>query len=286
MTQEALKKQERERIIKEQEEANSKQSGSLLGKPVQVVLDNMYPFGYDDSQATAEAKTTFVPKLSKKLGNIVGTVLGEDAGNTISSYINSKKDQIAQGVGLATKVWKGVTGTDKAGNAAREFAALDLSKPEDRKRAEELYAIMVKEEPKWGLRGGNLDRIQFAIRGRMDQNAIYAGQPQRYNTYTKANGYTMNNGAQTWALTDTEKNEEEKRWARNYMKNHKPRLSDDGKHYIYDVEYGDPYAQHGQFSIITDLDGSHARTNDLWDFGKVKHIPGEDKVYVGTYIDE
>ena len=43
--------------------------------------------------------------------------------------------------------------------------------------------------------------------------------------------------------------------------------SNDGKHIIFSVPGGDPYAQHGNFSIVTDLDGKNGRTYDVWDFG-------------------
>lgn len=144
-----------------------------------------------------------------------------------------------------------------------------------------------------GHLGGDMKRKQFVVRGRLDQNLLHGGQPQKYNTYSTDYGYLTNGGDSTYTFTDSKARAIEQAWARNYVKNNIHRVhhknddrnsksfvkedgsngsndvvySNDGKHIIFSVPGGDPYAQHGNFSIVTDLDGKNGRTYDVWDFG-------------------
>jgi hypothetical protein len=74
-------------------------------------------------------------------------------------------------------------------------------------------------------------------------------------------------GDSTYTYSDPQKRAAEQAWARNYVKTHKGKKSKDGKHLIFQVAGGDPYSQHGNSSIITDLNGKHGKTCDIWDFG-------------------
>lgn len=119
----------------------------------------------------------------------------------------------------------------------------------------------------------------------MDQNSLHGGQPQKYNTWTTEGGYVTSDGDSTYTYSDPQKRAAEQAWARNYVKTHKGKLSKDGKHLIFSVAGGDPYSQHGNFSIITDLDGKKGRTYDIWDYGfgpfSTNLFPGAQKVVTG-----
>ena len=110
----------------------------------------------------------------------------------------------------------------------------------------------------------------------------------------------MNNGERTWALADDDKNRQEANFARRYLSANPNAytLTSDKKSRVYHVDGGDPYAQHGNFSIVTDADGSNARIYDDWDYGKSfnvkghkielssKNLPGMVDTNVGIKLDD
>ena len=238
-----------------------------VGGMVSHALNNMFPFGYDNSKDTQMANN-FLHKYG----------INYDVGGLY---------------GATTKLFGGMTGTSKAGKAMQEFADLDLNNPKNQSKADSLWNIARQEEPRWGHLGGDMKRKQFVVRGRLDQNLLHGGQPQKYNTYSTDYGYLTNGGDSTYTFTDSKARAIEQAWARNYVKNNIHRVhhknddrnsksfvkedgsnssndvvySNDGKHIIFSVPGGDPYAQHGNFSIVTDLDGKNGRTYDVWDFG-------------------
>ena len=228
--------------------------GNLLSR----TLNNMFPFGYDTSSATQEANKTLAANgINIPIGGIYG---GLD------------------------KIVGGIMGTSQAGQASKEYADLDLSDKSNYAKADSLWNVIKQEEPRWGPRGSRESR-QFKIRGRMDQNSLHGGQPQKYNTWTTEGGYVTSDGDSTYTYSDPQKRAVEQAWARNYVKTHKGVRSKDGKHLIYKVAGGDPYSQHGNFSIITDLDGKHGKTYDVWDFGfgpiSTNSLPGAQNVVTG-----
>ena len=238
-----------------------------VGGMVSSTLNNMFPFGYDNSKDTQIANN-FLHKqgINYDIGGLYGS---------------------------ATKIIGGVTGTSKAGKAMQEFADLDLNNSKNYSKADSLWNIARQEEPRWGHLGGDMKRKQFVVRGRLDQNLLHGGQPQKYNTYSTDYGYLTNGGDSTYTFTDSKARAIEKAWARNYVKNNIHKVhhknddknskgfakedglnssndvvySNDGKYIIFSVPGGDPYAQHGNFSIVTDLEGKNGRTYDVWDFG-------------------
>ena len=69
---------------------------------------------------------------------------------------------------------------------------------------------------------------------------------------------------------------------------HNPtRITQDGKR-IYSVKGGDPYAQYGNFTIVTDADGSNIRYIDDWDFGvgklSSKYAPGMKEIIISDKV--
>ena len=221
-------------------------------------LNNMFPFGYDTSSATQKANETLAANgINLPIGGIYG---GLD------------------------KIVGGITGTSQAGQASKEYADLDLSDKSNYAKADSLWNVIKQEEPRWGPKGSRESR-QFKIRGRIDQNLLHGGQPQKYNTWTTEGGYVTSDGDSTYTYSDPSKRATEQAWARNYVKTHKGVLSKDGKHLIYKVAGGDPYSQHGNFSIITDPEGKHGKTYDVWDFGfgpfSTNSLPGAQNVVTG-----
>lgn len=228
--------------------------GGLLSR----TLNNMFPFGYDTSSATQEANETLAANgINLPIGGIYG---GLD------------------------KIVGGIMGTSQAGQASKEYADLDLSDKSNYAKADSLWNVIKQEEPRWGPRGSRESR-QFKIRGRMDQNSLHGGQPQKYNTWTTEGGYVTSDGDSTYTYSDPSKRAAEQAWARNYVKTHKGKLSKDGKHLVFPVAGGDPYSQHGNFSIITDRDGKHGKTYDVWDFGfgpiSTNSLPGAQNIVTG-----
>ena len=230
-----------------------------LGGLLSHTLNNMFPFGYDTSSASQKANETLAANgINIPIGGIYG--------------------------GLS-KIVGGITGTSQAGQASKEYADLDLSNPDNYAKADSLWQVIRQEEPRWGPRGSRESR-QFKIRGRMDQNSLHGGHPQKYDTWTTEGGYVTSDGDSTYTYSDPQKRAAEQAWARNYVKTHKGKKSKDGKHLIFQVAGGDPYSQHGNSSIITDLNRKHGKTCDIWDFGfgpiSTNLLPGAQKVVVGT----
>lgn len=234
-------------------------------------LNDMYTYGYDNTNDT-EAANQVVRTINESLPE--GVQIPEDAGRIY---------------GFASKLVKGLTGSDKASQAQNEFLDLDLTDPVQRQRAQELVAIMEQEEPRWGLRSGTLERRQKAMRGRYDLNQLHSGYDQKYHSYDVNTTFTPNGYGQAYVLSDPEMRRAHNEFVRNYVRNNKPtKLSDDGKSYIYSVPGGDPYAQYGDFSIVTDLDGNNIRYIDDWDFGygkaSSKHLPGMNEVIISDRL--
>ena len=245
-----------------------------MAKPVVKTLNNMFQYGYDNS------------KVSEKAEEKINSIL-----NAIGIDASEKAKKAGKLYGTAVKLSRGIRGTDKAGKALKEFADLDLSKPENKERAKELWAIMNEEEPKYGNLVGSMERRQKSVRARIDQNLLHGGLPQKYNSWTKANGYDTKSGERTWGYSDPEMLKAEKDYYRQYIKTHKPtRRTDDGQ-YIWEIkDGGDPWAAHGGHSIIaSNPQGKDARGYDEWDYGhwdfSSNDLPGMKKVRIGMKVD-
>lgn len=263
MTQDALNRRTYEEKIDNSLKAKAQR---VAANPVVKTLNNMFPFGYDNSNVSSEVTNTLNSITRGKIPNVTNAI-----GRTI---------------GVFNKLFKGVTNTDKAGQAMVEFADLDLSKPQNRKRAEELWKIANKEESKWGHLIGSLERRQKAVRARLDQNYLHGGFPQKYNTFSKAAGYTTRSNSRTYGYSDPEMKRIEQEYIKNYIRTNKPTKRTSDGQYIWQVSGGDPYAAHGDFSIIaSDLKGTNARNYDEWDFGRKNitsnRLPGMKKVLIG-----
>lgn len=244
-------------------------------KPVIKTLNNMFQYGYDNS------------KVSEKAGEKITSIL-----NAIGIDAPEKAEKAGKLYGTVVKLFRGIRGTDKAGQALTEFADLDLSKPENKERAKELWAIMNEEEPKYGNLVGSMERRQKSVRARIDQNFLHGGQPQKYNSWTKANGYDTKSGERTYGYSDPEMLKAEKDYIRQYIKTHKPiRKTDNGQQYIWEIkDGGDPWAAHGGHTIIaSDPQETDARDYDEWDYGFKKissnDLPGMKKVRIGMKVD-
>ena len=254
-----------------QENKESEINWNIPGKIVSTVLNNMYPYGYDSTNDT---------KVAEK---------------TLSFLPNPLRHYASFAYGALSKLKRGITGSDSGANALKEYADLDLSDPKNISKADSLFNVAIKSEPRWGLRSGSHLRKQISLRGRIDQNLLHGGQPQKYNTYTRQYGYVTKDGDSTYTFSDPKLRAQEQQFARNYVRKNIHKLYDkndnsvhyapDKKHIVFNLRGGDPYAQHGDFSIITDLDGKHGKTMDIWDFGiggaSSNLLPGTKKVVTG-----
>lgn len=244
----------------------STQTGSKY-KVGNSFLNKFYLFGYDNSRHTEKAR--------KKIQNW---------NQHLPGFAQIPEDW-SQGYGGAVKFARGMLGRDRAANAANEYASLDLSNPEQRRKGQELLRIMQEDEPKWGLRAGSMERKQLAIRGRIDQNQLHSGYAQKYGTYTKNTEFTPKGYKEAYVLSDPDARKREQDFIREYVRTHEPtRRSANGDAYIYELKGGDPYAQHGEYSIVTDTLKNNPRSIDDWDFGfgpiSSKHLPGMREVIV------
>lgn len=101
----------------------------------------------------------------------------------------------------------------------------------------------------------------------------------------------MKNGQKTYGYADPEMAEEERRMIRNITRTkkytEKGTYPDGTPYYIWKLDGQDPYAAHGNHSIISadSLGRRDTRSYDKWDFGGdnvgTNDIPGMVEVRVG-----
>lgn len=126
------------------------------GNIVSAYLDNLYPYGYVLQSSEREN--------ARKAPGWFSHVAGLYAG------VNSPVD--------VDKLWTGFFEKTNAKKALDEFVELDLTNPQQRKRGEEL-----KRQYFTNFRNSSIDHIQQSARSRYDANSLYAGIPQKFNTW-------------------------------------------------------------------------------------------------------
>lgn len=206
----------------------------------------------------------------------------DEKGNPLTTMGTNKEEQIA---GITRKVNASLKGIDPQRDLMNQLAENEIGSDVWNSYIKGSNSLANFANPYWKK---HPEELQFALRSRLDQMNLANNKAQRWNSYEVNPNYQSASAGDlpTYRIADPTKRAQEYASAISYMANNKnkARLSSNGKYYIWDVE-GDPYLQHGNYSLVADdLDLTNARFVDNWDY--VVNAPGSKPVWVGDYLDE
>ncbi len=217
------------------------------------------------------------------MANMFPYSYGEDEDGKATSTATGDLDHQSQA--LARKMQSAINGKDPRRQLMEDLA--------DNEIGSEVWNNYLKGEalenfrhPYWR---SHPEELQFALRGRLDQMSLAENRGQKYNTYEVNPNYSSKSAGDlpTYRIADPKRRAAEYANALAYMRANKDKAvrSKDGKSYIWSV-IGDPYAQHGNYSLVADdLENlTNARFVDNWDY--VVNPAGNSPVWVGDYLQE
>ena len=226
----------------------------LLTNYPRNLMNNMYPYSYgedEDGKSTSTASGDIELQTAAFKRKVEGAMQGKDPRRQLMEDLADNE--------IGSEVWNNYL----KGEALENF-----------------------RHPYWKA---HPEELQFALRGRLDQMSLAENRGQKYGTYEVNPNYSSKSAGDlpTYRIADPKRRAAEYASALAYMRANKDKAvrSKDGKSYIWSV-IGDPYAQHGNYSLVADdLENlTNARFVDNWDY--VLNPAGNVPVWVGDYLAE
>ena len=251
-------------------------------RDVDGLIMNQYPFGYAKTKKYNPDDYKDEPlKVQAFLKALYAT-----PGNTIKIGDKEMPKNVAK------KIFSGVMGVSDPGvQATYEFANLDWNQPGAQQKADSLFNVMNIEEPTWGIKRAT-PKTQKEIQGRIDENLLHLGYGQMFNSYMINPDFTAKGMQQTYVHTDPKVRKAEQNYAKNVVSHDwiKPDITESNPDKLQYHIAGDPYLQHGNYTVISDTAKNQSNTvyTDVWDFGAgdwitTNNLPGTRTVSVGDY---